>query len=710
MNLWPVRLSLTERIQRASFALTMLIIVTLGSVLLGMTLLEIPKAQIRTHQSGVSVIGDVLTSDVNDEIEDLRNLSKSPLVWTSLTDSAGRNAYLKPFLESRARPLHGSSAMLVDYRARPILGQLSFDVGAQKLHQSLLLSIGENKPRVEIFQRDKHLYLVLVFPVVYPYTQDAIGALAGAIDLGDLLLQRTSKVDQDHGLGLFQAGRVLMTQPSRGDTENFPVSLDLPLSEDVRGGPLTLRLYGTDNPWLAPVLSRVIASAVLALLMGVLTWKLSGLLAQRITGRLNELVDHCQALSEHHGLLSGDDSNRDEIDLLSKTLRKTLKDYETVNTQLESLVDVRTRQLSESEERFRNAIEALDQPFVIFDPDDKLVYCNQEFQNEYSLLSHLMVPGQSFEAILRAKMKHDHPDVSASEQESLVRERLADHIFGDVRIDTTGPGRWVRDIQRRTSRGYTVGLRLDISELILAKQQAEAANVTKSQFLATMSHELRTPLNGILVSAQLMLSDEGDGSGQRDMAQAILDSGEGLLSLLNDLLLFSNDEIHATDFVPEPVQIDAFLLEVTSRYQRLALKNGLSLDFEWTGARHQWFLLDRHHLTRALEKLLDNAFKFTHQGGVRVEASEREDAHGMRTLKFSVTDTGIGIDHGQQEGVFKPFVQLDPSSTRHYGGAGMGLSIVWRLSERMGGTCGLDSLLGHGTTAWIEVPARSINA
>jgi len=94
----------------------MFIIITLGSVMLGITVLEIPKNQNQLHRTNLAVLGDVLSSDINNEIEDLRVLSQSPLVWTSLTDSAGRDAYLKPFLESRASVPHGLSAMLVDYR------------------------------------------------------------------------------------------------------------------------------------------------------------------------------------------------------------------------------------------------------------------------------------------------------------------------------------------------------------------------------------------------------------------------------------------------------------------------------------------------------------------------------------------------------------------------------------------------------------------
>jgi signal transduction histidine kinase len=700
-----VRMSLTERIKRTSFALTMFIIITLGSVMLGITVLEIPKNQNQLHRTNLAVLGDVLSSDINNEIEDLRVLSQSPLVWTSLTDSAGRDAYLKPFLESRASVPHGLSAMLVDYRGRPLIGKLSVDLDPQALQQSFLRSITKSQPSIEVFRSQDRLLLVFVFPVLYPYTKDAIGALGGVVDLGGLVQKRTAKIGAEHGLALLQADQVLMDLQGRLDAGNFPVSLNLALTEDVYGGALTLRYYGRDNPWVMPIVSHLMAAAAAAFILGLLTWKLSAVLAKRITGRLNDLVDHCRKVSVRQGISTDDAGTLDEMDLLSRTLRTTLQAYDSINAKLEALVQDRTKQLSLSEERFRNAVEALDQPFVIFDAQDKLLYCNTKFQKEYAGIEHLIHPGQFFEVILRARLEVDHPEISTMDLEALVRDRMMDHLFGDVRVDQTRSGRWVRDIQRRTANGETVGLRVDISELVMAREQAESANIAKSQFLAMMSHELRTPLNGVIGAAQLLQSGDLDPSVQQRLIQSVLQSSEVLLNLLNDLLLFSTGDEEGMAFAPEPVQVDLLLQEIVSKFQKPALRKGLELSAHWHGEAHPCFALSRRPLWVVLEKLMDNAIKFTAKGAVSLEARlcQSETTH-KTLLEFSVADTGMGIEAQQQVSIFSPFVQIDPTSTRSHGGAGVGLSIVRRLAERMGGEVGLHSDPGQGSTFWVRLP------
>lgn len=228
-----------------------------------------------------------------------------------------------------------------------------------------------------------------------------------------------------------------------------------------------------------------------------------------------------------------------------------------------------------------------------------------------------------------------------------------------------------------------------IEELAEARDRAERSSRIKSEFLANMSHEIRTPMNGVSGILQI-LNDTTLSSEQRQFVEAGLRSSERLMGLLSHILDVSRIEAGALGLAEEDFDLHALCDEVLDLHRASALNKGLSLipliDERLPSHIHG----DSHRLAQVLNNLLGNAIKFTREGYVEFEASRGGPANTRRgrskeTLVFSISDSGCGIDADKLESIFEAFVQGDPSTTRRYGGSGLGLTICKQLTELMGG-------------------------
>ena len=233
--------------------------------------------------------------------------------------------------------------------------------------------------------------------------------------------------------------------------------------------------------------------------------------------------------------------------------------------------------------------------------------------------------------------------------------------------------------------------------------KAIEANAAKSQFLATMSHELRTPLNAILGYAEIIRDDANAGQDvQAGDADRIVNSGRALLHVINDILDLSKIEAGKLDIDPQAVSVGAIVRAVAETCEHIAAANRNKLVVA-LDPRAEEIVTDPLRLRQCVLNLASNACKFTQGGEVRIVTKRVESAEGPR-LWIQVTDTGIGITPEQMAKLFQPFVQADGSTTRSYGGTGLGLVITKRLCELLGGDVALTSTPGKGTTGTIRLP------
>jgi signal transduction histidine kinase/CheY-like chemotaxis protein len=355
-----------------------------------------------------------------------------------------------------------------------------------------------------------------------------------------------------------------------------------------------------------------------------------------------------------------------------------------------------------AEQLLRGAIDTIDEAFVLYDPDDRLVYCNEKYRKVYKKAADLMVPGVHFEELIRKGAERGEYSAAVGRIDEWVAERMATHRLGNTTlVQKLESGQTLRIIERKMASGHTVGFRIDITELVTATEAAQEASRSKGLFLANMSHEIRTPMNAVLGMLQLLQKTELTRQ-QRDYASKSDSAARSLLVLINDILDFSKVEAGKMTLEAQPFRLESLLENLSTVVSTNVGSKPVEVLFDIDREVPPALVGDAFRLQQILVNLCSNALKFTSQGqvvfSIRAHPGVMDVPAGAAVLDFAVTDSGIGIAPEHQAHIFTGFSQAEASTTRRFGGTGLGLAICKRLVQAMGGDLQLTSTLGVGST------------
>ncbi len=381
-----------------------------------------------------------------------------------------------------------------------------------------------------------------------------------------------------------------------------------------------------------------------------------------------------------------------------------MRHVEKANAELEQRVRERTAELIERETMFRVMAETLPVGIFMLTPEGVFEYVNPQMQRYlgYDLKELNEQPRVSFV----------HPDDVPSVNERRTRLYRDGAVF-EMEYRLRGKGRedyrWyvarAAHIHDATGQPWKIfGSILDVDDLKRAQEQAQAAALAKSAFLAAMSHEIRTPMNAIIGMSGL-LSDTQLDEEQRDYAGVIRSSGEHLLTVINDILDYSKLESGKLMLENLPFKIETVVGESLDVMAAKAREKQLDLAYELSKAVPRWAVADAGRIRQVLINYLSNAVKFTDRGEVIVSVEATPIDSNRQELHFAVQDSGIGISEAGLLKLFQSFSQVDASIQHRFGGTGLGLAICKRLAENMGGRVWVQSTLGQGSTFHFTIQA-----
>ena len=383
-----------------------------------------------------------------------------------------------------------------------------------------------------------------------------------------------------------------------------------------------------------------------------------------------------------------------------------------------------------AEVRLRDAIDSVSEAFVLWDRHGRLLLCNKNYRDFFSLEARILKPGApraEINKIAQISIKHETPGPDGKR---------------GVREAELHDGRWMQISERRTAEGGLVMTAADITTIKMQEEarrlneeelqravvslersqeqlselarkyeaeklRAEGANKAKSEFLANMSHELRTPLNAINGFSEIMVGEMFGPLGDKrykEYSQDILNSGQHLLALINDILDMSKIEAGKMSLKFEPMSLEEVAEDAVRLVRNRAEATGLTMSLEFP--RLPDVDADYRAIKQVMLNLLSNAIKFTPRGGsITVRAEARRDALGER-IRVSVQDTGIGIAPEDLTRLARPFEQIETQHAKTQQGTGLGLALTKSLVEMHGGALEMQSSPGEGTTVSFTVPIR----
>ena len=457
--------------------------------------------------------------------------------------------------------------------------------------------------------------------------------------------------------------------------------------------------------WQQGLIIAALGLAVSLLILGVIGYWL--------TRHLRQLTSASQQIAAGHYNVQVPVGTQDEVGALSHAFNRMA---DTIKSRVSDLIHSEQLQkqyladMRQEHARLDALLSIMDIGILFVDLNGKIIYVNPSFTRIWRIGDTTELVGKSAsELLFRSGMPiSDH----LSRKQTVRRSQRTDIETVDGRsvtqllcpvwqgISETITGYlWVYEdvtAQRKAERE----LAASNSELQRAKEVAEAASEAKSRFLANMSHEIRTPMNGILGMAELLLKGELS-QPQRELASGLYRSADSLLAIINDILDFSRIEAGKLTLSYSHFQLQETIDDVMELLSHQAQLKNLDFSYQIAPETPLYLFGDAGRLRQILINITGNALKFTSVGGVKLTVSLEKSWRDEAVIRFEIQDTGIGIALKDQRGIFDSFAQGDPSTTRKFGGSGLGLTISRQLVQLMGGEIGLHSEPGKGSTFWF---------
>ncbi len=423
------------------------------------------------------------------------------------------------------------------------------------------------------------------------------------------------------------------------------------------------------------------------------------------------IVDTAQSVDHSERIIQRCDGS--EVHLLASGIPVTIGNEEML---VETFIDITDRKRMEdalrgNEQRLRLFVEHTPAAVAMFDRQMRYVVATRQWREDYHLGDQDLIGRLHYEVFPEVPelWKKTYQRCLQGRSKRCEEERI---------IHSNGSFDWIRwEVHPWYDDDGQIGGIIKFTEVITdrkwaeealwdAKMEAEKANRLKSEFMANVSHEIRTPLNAIIGFCENVLAtDSLDNAHQQ--SQSIMRESEHLLSLINTLLDHAKIEAGKLDLEHRAMDLVQLLDSIASSGQVQARSKGVAFRVEIAQDVPRHIMGDALRLRQVLLNLVTNAVKFTETGSVRVTIQQLGQDGPMTTLRFEVIDTGIGIPEEKQAQIFQSFTQADGSTTRKYGGTGLGTSIALELVNLMGGQMGLESKIGQGSTFWFTLPAEA---